>query len=590
MGYYKHFKIKEILIKNFKGARNVHLKRLGQFNIIVGPNGCGKSSILQMMAKAFTDDPNKNLDFPEAVAEFIISRDAGSDIVDEKFKVEGGKAVTPFKNIKGKYLIPSSNKLAPPGQGFNDLEQQERSFSPPFAQHGANNLIKVLQKCATECEDQVNAKIKNEGAEKWKKFEEVIFKILNKKVSFVRNSTTVNNYQILLDGEPLYHDFLSDGETRILQLLFRALLNDEPTAFPDILLIDEPELHLHPNNQIKLINLLRKLVGNDCLVFISTHSPYILSQFDISNVRYLSLPDENGLQEVLSGMDAYTRGLVELVGGEEVLTAQKALFNYANWGSTYQFLNECFDEPEVIAEADPSDPQGGLIGNILKDKQGEITVLDYGCGQGRIANFLDNELPELSKRIQYIGYDPNEANVSDIDVAKFVNLNSTNFSSTFPQNQKVDILFCCNLIHELRRFKDIQLAYKQWIDVLADDGWLIIVEDSEFRVGETDFIMMHPRELGTLFETPPVAQDWARDKRIFGAAWNKRDLNVHELSLNSYRTCLDEVLSRSKQKANEIADKKELASNDVEKARLARTYGFYLAQTAYTLMRIDSLR
>ncbi len=48
----------------------------------------------------------------------------------------------------------------------------------------------------------------------------------------------------------------------------------------DILMIDEPESHLHPANQILMARLLAFCVNSGLKVFISTHSDYIIREFN----------------------------------------------------------------------------------------------------------------------------------------------------------------------------------------------------------------------------------------------------------------------------------------------------------------------
>jgi hypothetical protein len=48
----------------------------------------------------------------------------------------------------------------------------------------------------------------------------------------------------------------------------------------DLLMIDEPELNLHPVNQRRLARLLAKLVNCGIKVFITTHSDYIVKEFN----------------------------------------------------------------------------------------------------------------------------------------------------------------------------------------------------------------------------------------------------------------------------------------------------------------------
>jgi AAA15 family ATPase/GTPase len=48
----------------------------------------------------------------------------------------------------------------------------------------------------------------------------------------------------------------------------------------DVLMIDEPELNLHPSNQRKLARILAKLANNNLRVVISTHSDYLVREIN----------------------------------------------------------------------------------------------------------------------------------------------------------------------------------------------------------------------------------------------------------------------------------------------------------------------
>ena len=54
----------------------------------------------------------------------------------------------------------------------------------------------------------------------------------------------------------------------------------------DTLFIDEPELNLHPENQRKLARLLAMLVNAGVRIFITTHSDYIVREFDFMTRLY----------------------------------------------------------------------------------------------------------------------------------------------------------------------------------------------------------------------------------------------------------------------------------------------------------------
>lgn len=64
----------------------------------------------------------------------------------------------------------------------------------------------------------------------------------------------------------------------------------------DILMIDEPELNLHPNNQILVARLLVLLVNSGIKVFITTHSDYIVRE--ISNCIMLNCLTSNQIDNL----------------------------------------------------------------------------------------------------------------------------------------------------------------------------------------------------------------------------------------------------------------------------------------------------
>ena len=63
----------------------------------------------------------------------------------------------------------------------------------------------------------------------------------------------------------------------------------------DLLIIDEPELNLHPENQRRVARLLARLVNLDIKIFITTHSDYIIKEL---NTLIMLNQDKPYLQEI----------------------------------------------------------------------------------------------------------------------------------------------------------------------------------------------------------------------------------------------------------------------------------------------------
>ena len=82
-------------------------------------------------------------------------------------------------------------------------------------------------------------------------------------------------------GERLYAEALSDGSLRLVALV-TALL--QPRALlPNVMLIDEPELGLHPS-AVSLVAELIKGVSVRSQVIVATQSPLLVNHFEPEDV------------------------------------------------------------------------------------------------------------------------------------------------------------------------------------------------------------------------------------------------------------------------------------------------------------------
>ncbi len=109
-----------------------------------------------------------------------------------------------------------------------------------------------------------------------------------KKIIFIKNDK-----KILIDS-------LSTGEK---QIVFRgaSLLKNVNAINDGIVLIDEPELSLHPRWQLKILDYYRGLFAFDCKqkaqMIFATHSIYMVDSAltDKENVLIIILKEENGI-------------------------------------------------------------------------------------------------------------------------------------------------------------------------------------------------------------------------------------------------------------------------------------------------------
>ena len=99
----------------------------------------------------------------------------------------------------------------------------------------------------------------------------------------------------------------SDGSLRFFALV--TLLNLPPEMLPNVLLLDEPELGLHPA-AVALIGGMIKALADERQVIVATQSPLLVDAFDLDEVVVLDLRDGRTEARRLDA-DRYRRWLDE---------------------------------------------------------------------------------------------------------------------------------------------------------------------------------------------------------------------------------------------------------------------------------------
>ena len=88
------------------------------------------------------------------------------------------------------------------------------------------------------------------------------------------------------DGEPCYFDDLSAWQQSLLLIIFALLWNDLQEWF---MIVDEPELHIHPQLQKELALVFNQISCNDWTqIFLSTYSALFINEENITNVYRFS--------------------------------------------------------------------------------------------------------------------------------------------------------------------------------------------------------------------------------------------------------------------------------------------------------------
>jgi SAM-dependent methyltransferase len=311
----------------------------------------------------------------------------------------------------------------------------------------------------------------------------------------------------LINGRPGASG-LSDGQKALL-VAATAFHAQRVKLDETIILVDEPETHLHPSAQIEFIDRLIRATPNG-QVWIATHSIHILSHVDPSSLWFV----ENG-SVTWAGKNPEIV-ISRLVGDEERVGRLERFLQLPAIFAMKRFVAECLSVPTVVSTG-ADDPQSTQIRDIILDvaKSSKLRVLDYGAGKGRILAALREGTDDLTAKIEYRAYEIDEVvrtecvgavaeayGVAPTEAADWVYGDETSLRSRLNPGS-VDVIVMCNVLHEVEPRKWLSLFKGILRDCLREGGHILIVEDMHIPHGEHahahGFILLDTEQLQELF-------------------------------------------------------------------------------------------
>lgn len=258
--------------------------------ILVGPNGGGKSTLVECFNKVSLAE--RNASFSKGKRNL----NAGDKVVieieycDVKGKLEtnkgGSEAIWSGGTPPKIYYLPS-RRFFNPFFGMNRWNRETYLNNPSSFQTRTN----VMDSCAYRLIDL------NKGDST--RFDAILERILGRRLQWTIDQEDNGEYFVkITNKQGLYHNSDGMGEG-VLSLLF--IVDALCGTNEELLVIDEPELSLHPQLQRRLLNeILEKT--KDSQVVMSTHSPIMLSLESIMNggmvARVFDSPDGTQICEI----------------------------------------------------------------------------------------------------------------------------------------------------------------------------------------------------------------------------------------------------------------------------------------------------
>ena len=299
-------KIKNLYIENEKRLKNLNInfendEKILDVVVLAGVNGTGKTTVLEVIYdyfENFQNDKNKiniELDLEEEnyINQNNISKETYlNNLIKDSIKKEKTPKVIyvpaeiNFQKVKFNLLALYKKRF------LNKIDSYIIADIPFYIQMRIiNTANKESEKKLGNVRDEIIAEING------------IFDILDMDTRLIGMSAETTEILPIftnLSGDKFDINELSSGEKQLfLRTLAIKMLNPENS----IILIDEPELSLHPKWQQRIVDVYRK-IGKNNQIIIATHSPHILGSVKKENIMLLD-KDDDGKIVVRTGDELY---------------------------------------------------------------------------------------------------------------------------------------------------------------------------------------------------------------------------------------------------------------------------------------------
>ena len=310
-------KIKNLHIKEYNGLENLDINfeskgKVLDLIVLAGINGSGKTRVLESVLdffykiEMFYKSQNKIELFYEEIENESIKTAGNIDVFYNELKNGAKGAFLSPKYLEIKKILKKFPKIiyVPTEINFQKVQKAQTNFKKEYSFINIVDSYEIkdipsyiatrISKVANEEENLTMGQVRK------KVFAEIngIFEILELDVKLSEISKDENSMPIFTDssGKKFGINELSSGEK---QLFLRTLVIKMLEPENSIIMIDEPELSLHPKWQQKIVDVYRK-IGRNNQIILATHSPHILGSVEKENIILLE-KNENGIVEVKTG-------------------------------------------------------------------------------------------------------------------------------------------------------------------------------------------------------------------------------------------------------------------------------------------------
>ena len=335
-------KIKSLKLKDWPPIKNMEIEDIGPTVIIAGANGAGKTRFKQALVAAFqnANAPEMDLEIESTRKEesekyfggqsikvvkgqpspvlyqYINSRKYGrGQYVGSVVQIDSDRSIQSLKfNPVAWNVIDPDDADTPSNFFFNTFSNRWQGFVDYIYQKTASRDKKIAR-AANEAEPNATVEsITSKHPLPLEKYKKIFADALPGKELVDIDPAAPREFQYR-DSAGLILPFssLSSGEQEVVKVLFDIARKDIRHS---VIILDEPELHLHPSLTFKLVESLKKIGDHTNQFFFLTHSPDLISTYlSTGDVYYIDQigEGENQARRLSDLADSHSE-LMPLIG------------------------------------------------------------------------------------------------------------------------------------------------------------------------------------------------------------------------------------------------------------------------------------
>ena len=622
-----------------KGLSPISMSRLGNVVLIAGKNGSGKTRLLELIKEQTNNIPkesqikqykqelqrfeggldsyNKQLNTLDTQIKELetngqeipstTQKEKESTINDINFCQQQIQAieialkwnVLKLDSYQEKYsllnYVPKKLELDDSAEKNPAQISASATKSETFGvDHLAQTALSKVQSVCTRYSNATNPSLKTSFTEEEIKKATTDFDNLQEYFTTYLNTSVKINLDGLAEvfGFPIGSAKLSDGQKILVQYCI-ALFNQQAKLDSNVLLLDEPENHLHPEI---LLNTLDKIVeaNKSGQIWIATHSINVLAHFYQKDIWFM----ESG--EISFMGRKPEKVLSSLLGQEDEIEKLHQFISMPSIFATNQHAFESLKYPLSVmtGKSDPQSLQIFDLINKLKSSSKTLKMLDMGAGKGRLLQSMLELSEEPSANIiewlDYYAYD--KSRDDEVECTSLIkNIYTDNRDRYFNDEAKMlsklehesfDVIILVNVLHEISPlyWNDLFAKSSAITSLLGVKGKLIIVEDQVIPTGEKayteGFIVFDVPEFKALFKLKKYDFEETLGGRLKAHIFDKKDIS--EIDATSLKSALSSAFLHSKKEVENIRGKKTSYKNGM-------VHGFWVQQLANTFLIMDKL-